>query len=98
MANNSQKQSALKSQNFKHLSRLPYYDQAKHYNDNYINLGYDYRGKLLQKTTSKELWSNPLQISLFGRIEGMLTMVLEQVKSIKKAFSFAHSRDTTNIN
>jgi hypothetical protein len=98
MATTIQKQNAAGTERFKHLSRAPYYDQAKHFNDNFLNLGYDYRNKLLQKTTSPELWGNPLQTSLFGRLEGLLTMALEQVKSIKKAFSIAHDSDTTNIN
>ena len=98
MANNQKKENAIDSQRARHLVRAPYFEQAEHFNDKFLNLGYDYRGKLLQKTTSKQLWANPLQTSLFGRLEGMLTMVLEDVKSIKKTFSFAHDRDSTQIN
>ena len=35
--------------------RLPYLYQAKHQNDELKNLGYDYKGKILRKTTSSEL-------------------------------------------
>ena len=99
MASNPKKENAInKFQAAKHLSRTPYYDQARHYNDNFLNLGYNYRGKLLKKNTSPELWANPLQTSLYGRIEAMVTFCLEQVKSIKKTFSYAHDRDTTRIN
>jgi len=78
--------------------RSSYLSQAKHSNDYFLNLGYDYRGNLLKNTTSPELWANPIQISLFGRLEGMLTYVLEQVKIIKKHMSIAHSKDDLNIN
>jgi len=98
MARNQQKSNADNSLKYRHLSRVPYYEQANHLNDNFKNLGYDYRNQILKKTTSPELWANPLQTSFYGRIEGMLTMVLEQVKSIKKTFSYAHDRDSTNIN
>ena len=77
--------------------RSSYLSQAKHSNDYFINLGYDYRGNLLKNTTSPELWANPTQIPMYGRLEGMITFVLEQVKIIKKTFSIAHEKDNLNI-
>jgi hypothetical protein len=78
--------------------RSSYLSQAKHSNDYFLNLGYDYRGNLLKNTTSPELWANPIQTSMYGRLEGMLTYVLEQVKIIKKHFSIAHDKNDLNIN
>jgi len=78
--------------------RPPYLTQAKHMNDKFLNLGYDYRGKLLKSGTSPELWANPLQIPGYSTLEGMLTFMVEQAKYVKKWFSIAHSKDTTNIN
>jgi hypothetical protein len=77
--------------------RLPYLYQAKHNNDEFLNLGFDYHGKILQKVTSAELWGNPLQTSMMGQIEVLLTFVIEQVKMIKKWMSIAHDRDTISI-
>lgn len=81
-----------------HKVRLPYLYPAKHQNDEFKNLGYDYRGKILRKTTSSELWGNPLQTAMMGQIESMITFVLEQAKMVKKWFSIAHSKDDININ
>jgi len=78
--------------------RSSYYSQAKHMNDVIKNLGYDYRGKLLKKGTSPELWANPLQEPLFATIEGMLNNLIENAKTIKKWFSIAHDKNTTLIN
>ena len=78
--------------------RLPYLYQAKHHNDDFKNLGYNYRGKILRKSTSPELWSNPLQTTMFGQIEALMTFILEQTKMIKKWFSIAHDKDDLNIN
>ena len=78
--------------------RSSYLTQANHSNDYFTNLGYDYRGNLLKNTTSPELWANPIQTPLYGRIEGMLTFVLEQVKAIKKHFSIAHDKNDLKIN
>ena len=83
---------------FTYKVRTPYYHLAKHQNDEFKNLGYNYRGKILRKTTSPELWSNPLQTSMMGQIEAMMTFVLEQVKMIKKYFSIAHEKDDLSIN
>lgn len=83
---------------FRYKSRYPYYQNAKHKNDDFKNLGYEYRGKLLQKTTSPELWANPIQIPFYARIESLIVFVLEQVKMIKKIYSIAHSKDDLKIN
>ena len=85
-----------RKQNFK--VRPSYLTQAKHINDNYKNLGYQYRGNILKNGTSPELWANPQQISLYARLEGLLTYVLEEAKMIKKWFSIAHDKNDTKIN
>ena len=73
-------------------------NQARHLNDNFTNLGYDYTGNILRNGTSPELWANPQQITLYGRLEGLITYVLESSKMIKKWFSIAHDKNTTLIN
>ena len=78
--------------------RPSYFNQALHFNDKYKNMGYNYYGKILKNTTSTELWSNPLQINMYSRIESMITFILEQVKMIKKTYSIAHDKNSTNVN
>ena len=98
MATDVQKQSAdSRAKNF-YKVRPSYYNQALHLNDSYLNLGYDYRGKILKKMTSPELWANPLQWSFYYRIEEMIVFLIEQVKYIKKTMSIAHSKESININ
>jgi hypothetical protein len=98
MANQTQKENAVSSKSQRFRVRSSYLSSAKHFSDNYINLGYDYQGKLLQKMTSPELWANPVQKPLFGQIEAMMNFILEQVKYIKKTFSIAHDKESININ
>lgn len=86
------------TRNRKYKIRSSYLNQAKHINDVYLHMGYDYRGNILKNGTSPELWSNPQQINMYGRLEGMITFLLEQSKYVKKWFSLAHSLNTTNIN
>jgi len=78
--------------------RPSYLHQAKHFNDVYLNMGYDYRGKLLKKGTSPELWGNNLQNPMFGTLEGMLNYLIESTKIVKKWFSIAHDKNSMNIN
>ena len=86
------------NQRYPFTVRPSYLTQAKHMNDVFLNLGYDYRGNILKNGTSPELYANPLQKPMYGRLEAMLTFLLENTKNIKKAFSIAHSKDTTRIN
>ena len=78
--------------------RSSYLTQAKHSNDYFTNFGYDYRGNLLKNTTSPELWANPLQIPLYGKLEGLIVFVLEQVKIIKKHFAISIDKNNLNVN
>jgi len=78
--------------------RPSYLYQAKHANDVIKNLGFDYKGKILKKGTSPELWANPLQNQNYSTLEGMITFLIEQTKYIKKWFSIAHDKNTANIN
>lgn len=97
MATPIQKLSALSSNDAKYKVRESYMNSAKHINDNFINLGYDYRGKILKKMTSPELWANPMQAPHFGQLEAMVNFLIEQVKYIKKTFSIAHDKNSLNI-
>lgn len=78
--------------------RPSYLFPAKHFNDVILNMGFDYRGKLLAKGTSPELWANPLQNTMYGTIEGMLNQLIEETKIVKKWFSIAHDKNSLNIN
>ncbi|NJO87877.1 MAG: hypothetical protein HC831_02140 [Chloroflexia bacterium] len=90
-------QNDARAKAFKYKGRAPYYDQIRSINDRFKHLGYNYRGQLYRKTTSPELWGNPLQLPFIGRLEGMMTMILESVKYIKKTFSIAHEKETLNL-
>lgn len=82
----------------KWLVRPSYRNQAKHINDVFINLGFNYYGRILKNGSSPELWGNPLQVPMFGTLEAMITFLIDQAKSIKKRFSIAHDKNTLNIN
>ena len=91
------KTDALSVEKFRYKARASYFYTAKHFNDEFKNLGYNYRGQIFKKTTSPELWANPLQIPFYGQFEALIVFLIEQVKMIKKTFSIAHENDSLNI-
>ena len=97
MATEVQKETTITRQRLYYKVRPDYYNQAKHLEDNYKNLGYDYRGKIMKKMTSPELWANPLQIPFYSKLEAIVNFLIEQVKYIKKYFSIAHDKESVNI-
>jgi hypothetical protein len=97
MATQIQKDSAITTQSQLSKVRPGYFDQVTHINDQYKNLGYNYRGKIMKKMTSQQLWANPIQIPFYAKIEGKIVFLIEQVKFIKKTFSIAHSKNSINI-
>jgi len=98
MATEIQKKSAVKREQLFYKVRPDYYNQAKHLEDNFKNLGYEYQGKIIKSMTSPELWANPLQIPFYSRIEAMINFLIEQTKYIKKFFSIAHDKESIHIN
>jgi len=78
--------------------RTSYLYQEKHFNDVFLNLGYNYKGNILKNGTSPELWANPLQTPMINTLESFLVFLIEQAKYVKKWFSIAHSQETTSIN
>ncbi len=97
MANLREKTDALNVDDFRYKVRPSYLHAAKHINDNYKNLGFNYRGEILKRTTSPELWANPLQVPFYGQLEAMIVFLFEQAKYIKKTFSIAHDKESINI-
>lgn len=81
-----------------HKIRPSYMNQANHANDVFLNTGYNYRGNILKNGTSPELWSNPQQVGMYSKLEGMLIYLIESTKLIKKWFSIAHDKNTSRIN
>jgi len=98
MASEIKKNSDTNINFYNYKIRISYLAQAKHLNDEFLNLGYDYEGKLLEKFTSPELRANPIQIPFYRRLESLMYFLIQNVKYIKKTFSIAHEKETLNIN
>lgn len=82
---------------YNYTVRPSYLYDAKHINDNFKNLGYNYLGKILKNTTSEELWANPMQTPLLAQAEALITQMFEETKEIKKTFAIAIDKKNRNI-
>lgn len=82
----------------RYTTRPSYLYDAKHINDVFLNMGYDYRGKLIKKGTSPEIYANPLNESMYNTLDSMIYFLIQHTKTIKKWFSIAHSKNDININ
>ena len=82
----------------RYVTRPPYLYAAKHFNDVFLNQGFNYRGQIIKKGSSPELHANPLNESLFSALDSMLYFLIQHTKVIKKWFSIAHSKNDININ
>ena len=81
----------------RYVIRPSYLYGAKHFNDVYLNLGFQYKGQLLKKGTSPELWANPLNTSIINTLDSMLYFLIEHAKHVKKWFSIAHDKNDINL-
>lgn len=82
---------------FKPLKRSYNYT-AKHANDVYSNLGYDYRENIFKNTLSKQLFANDKSAKILNEIQKLVFFLIEEVKVLKTRFVFALDKDSKLIN
>ncbi|MGL5691967.1 MAG: hypothetical protein ACRDD8_14255 [Bacteroidales bacterium] len=82
----------------KYKYRDSYNYNKHHVHDKFLNLGYKYKGNLYKNTVSPEMWGNEKTSAMIHSLENLILFLIEQVKSIKKNFSVAHDKNTSNIN
>lgn len=71
---------------------------AIRHQDIYTDLGFDYHGKIFEKTTSPVIMENKVNKSILSRIEPMITYLIDKVKSIKLQYMFSLDKNDTRLN
>ena len=71
---------------------------AIRHQDIYTDLGFDYHGKIFEKTTSPVIMENKVNKSMLSRIEPMITYLIDKVKSIKLQYMFSLDKNDTRLN
>lgn len=74
------------------------YDAATSRNERINNLGFNYKGKILRKTISPYLYSDPERATILDKFDNWLFFLVEKVKSIKTFYNYTVPKDYTKIN
>lgn len=82
---------------YKPLDKGPYY-YAYHSQDRYTNLGFNYHGRILEKTVSKVIFGNKNNKKLLAKVNDMLDYLVDSVKQIKLQYMIAHDKNDINLN
>lgn len=80
------------------LSISPYTDLAKRKNE-LLHTGFDYHGKIMEKTLSKVMINtNPMVTDFIGTIDPIMCELVDSVKHIKEFANAAIEKNNTDFN
>lgn len=82
---------------YKPLDKGPYY-YARHAQDKYENLGFDYHGRILEKSVSNVIFHNKKNKKLLKFADNMLDYLVDAVKQIRLQYMFSHNKNDINVN
>lgn len=74
------------------------YDIAKTRHTRLKNTGYDYKGKIFQKSLSPYLMSDPNRSSILAEFEKTVYFLIEKTKYIKNFFNYTVGKNYKNLN
>jgi len=75
----------------------PYY-LLKHRKDQLKNTGFDYKGQILKRTMSRQMFDkNPYLDAILLKLENIWQYLFDEVKSIKTYFNYAADKNEKRI-
>lgn len=74
------------------------YDATISRNEKINNLGYDYKGKILRRTVSPYLYSDPERATILDQFENWLYFLVEKVKDIKTFYNYTVPKNYKKLN
>ena len=66
--------------------------------DNLKNTGYDYEGKIFQRSMSPLLFAEPTRASILGQLEKIVFFLVEKVKMVKTFYNYTVDKDYSHLN
>lgn len=66
--------------------------------DRLKNRGYNYEGKIFQRSMSPYLFRDPNRADILSYMERMIFFLVEKAKSIKTFYNYTVDKDETRIN
>jgi hypothetical protein len=77
------------SKDNKYANRQSYFEVAEHTRDNIRNYGFDYHGKLFQRSVSKVYFDDEKKSGILSVFDGMISYIIDYIKMIKKSRNYA---------
>ena len=71
---------------------------CKHHQDIYTELGFDYHGKVFEKTLSPVIFGNRVNKAILSRIEPMVTYLVDAIKQIRLQYMFSLDKNSKDLN
>lgn len=71
---------------------------ASRYQDMYTNLGFDYHGRIFEKTLSKVILQNSVNKAILSKIEPMISYLIDTVKQVRLHFMFSLDKNDDRVN
>ena len=71
---------------------------ASRHQDMYTNLGFNYRGKIFEKTVSKVILQNKVNKAILSRIEPMIEYLIDAVKQVRLQYMFSLNKTDDRVN
>lgn len=71
---------------------------AHHVQDNFTDLGYDYRKSIFKKTISKVIYRNDNNRMILNEIEKMIVYLIDTVKQIRLQYMISLDKNDRNVN
>lgn len=75
-----------------------FFQEEKHFNDHFTNLGYDYERNIMKNVLSPEMFGNPVNDTPIRQLERMVEFLINQVKRIKLEYNFTLPKNSKRLN
>lgn len=74
------------------------YETTEHSRDVLLNTGFDYHGKIFEKTMSPLILSEAKRAGILSKLEEVYYELIERVKTIKTFYDFSKHKNNRNFN
>ncbi|MCK9574574.1 MAG: hypothetical protein WC979_01570 [Candidatus Pacearchaeota archaeon] len=83
----------MATKNNKYANRPSYFEVAEHFQDDVQNYGFDYHGKLFERSISKIYFDDPRKTGILQSFDDLLSYVIDSIKYIKKFRNYAINKN-----
>ncbi len=71
---------------------------ASRHQDMYTNLGFNYHGRIFEKTLSKVILQNSVNKAILSKIEPMIEYLIDAVKQVRLHYMFSLDKNDDRVN